>query len=74
MKEDIRCLACNISVYPALEDYRRPIGHKPWDWDRQLCGPCDSLIPDHIPMTQSYRYMQALVRKDKYVCAKAYLR
>ncbi len=52
MKKDIRCLTCNISIYLFLDD----LYLTPWDWDRQLCGDCSGLIPQHIPKEQFYAY------------------
>ncbi len=59
-KVDIRCLACSISIYIVLEDYRRKT-HR-WDWDRQLCGQCSKLIPQHIPEEQFWKYKLAYLR------------
>ena len=63
---DIICLGCNKTVYSALKCQDEL--YKPWDWDRQLCGECDSVIPEHIPKEQVLRFAITLrerKRKDE---------
>ncbi len=59
-KPEIKCLACNLSVYIALRN-----SDMPWDWNRDLCGECSEFIPQHIPKEQYGWYKIMYTRLDR---------